>query len=89
MSVVGPKAEAVPAITGAEIPLTVLDIEPSEARKSYVRNLTLIRPDQHVAWRGDEEPADPLAVIDLLRGAPITRGDLHRIPPAPRKPPPR
>ena len=41
-----------------------------------VRNLTLIRPDQHVAWRGDAEPADPLAVIDLLRGAPITRNDL-------------
>jgi hypothetical protein len=29
----------------------------------------LSRPDQHVAWRGDELPADPLALIDRVRGA--------------------
>jgi hypothetical protein len=29
----------------------------------------LVRPDGHVAWRGDDAPADPLAVIDLVRGA--------------------
>jgi hypothetical protein len=29
----------------------------------------LSRPDQHVAWRGDSLPADPLALIDRVRGA--------------------
>jgi hypothetical protein len=31
--------------------------------------LVLSRPDQHVAWRGDRLPADPLALIDRVRGA--------------------
>jgi hypothetical protein len=26
-------------------------------------------PDQHVAWRGDSLPADPIALIDRVRGA--------------------
>jgi hypothetical protein len=29
----------------------------------------LVRPDQHVAWRGHAAPADPLGLIDLVRGA--------------------
>jgi hypothetical protein len=28
-----------------------------------------VRPDGHVAWRGDEVPADPGAVLDQVRGA--------------------
>jgi hypothetical protein len=28
-----------------------------------------VRPDGHVAWRGDRAPDDPLAVIDCIRGA--------------------
>jgi hypothetical protein len=31
--------------------------------------LVLLRPDRHVAWRGDGLPADPLALIDRVRGA--------------------
>ena len=31
--------------------------------------LTLVRPDQYVAWAGDRAPADPLALIDQVRGA--------------------
>jgi hypothetical protein len=31
--------------------------------------MALIRPDHHVAWRGTEAPADPVAVIDRIRGA--------------------
>jgi hypothetical protein len=37
--------------------------------RAYERRLVLVRPDGHVAWRGDASPADPLAVIDRVRGA--------------------
>jgi 2-polyprenyl-6-methoxyphenol hydroxylase-like FAD-dependent oxidoreductase len=51
------------------LPLLVVDVDTSDARSLYTRKLTLIRPDQHVAWRCDEEPASPLDLIDLVRGA--------------------
>jgi 2-polyprenyl-6-methoxyphenol hydroxylase-like FAD-dependent oxidoreductase len=51
------------------VPLTVLDIDRAEARALYERGLTLVRPDQHVAWRGDKAPSSPDALIDFARGA--------------------
>jgi 2-polyprenyl-6-methoxyphenol hydroxylase-like FAD-dependent oxidoreductase len=51
------------------VPLTVLDVDDVNAAEFYARKLTLVRPDRHVAWRGDAEPSDPLALIDHLRGA--------------------
>jgi 2-polyprenyl-6-methoxyphenol hydroxylase-like FAD-dependent oxidoreductase len=51
------------------VPLAVLDIEATEARSLYARNLVLVRPDQHVAWRGNGEPATCIDLIDRLRGA--------------------
>ena len=53
------------------VPLDVLDVDSPEAATIYDRKLVLSRPDQHVAWRGDAEPADPLALIDLVRGAAV------------------
>jgi 2-polyprenyl-6-methoxyphenol hydroxylase-like FAD-dependent oxidoreductase len=50
------------------LPLTVLDVEPA-ACGLYGHRLVLSRPDQHVAWRGDTLPPDPLALIDRVRGA--------------------
>jgi hypothetical protein len=29
----------------------------------------LVRPDGHVAWRGDDLPDDPLGLVDRVRGA--------------------
>jgi 2-polyprenyl-6-methoxyphenol hydroxylase-like FAD-dependent oxidoreductase len=52
------------------VPLAVLDVKSTDAAV-YDRKLVLSRPDQHVAWRGDNEPDDPLALIDLVRGAAI------------------
>jgi 2-polyprenyl-6-methoxyphenol hydroxylase-like FAD-dependent oxidoreductase len=35
------------------IPIKLLRIDDANARRIYERDLVLIRPDQHVAWRGD------------------------------------
>jgi 2-polyprenyl-6-methoxyphenol hydroxylase-like FAD-dependent oxidoreductase len=50
------------------LPLAVLDVGTNEAKEAYSRKLTLVRPDQHVAWRGDEPPTGVLGLIDLVRG---------------------
>ncbi len=50
------------------VPLTILDVTP-DAHEAYRHKLVLVRPDQHVAWRGNEDLAAPLELIDLIRGA--------------------
>jgi 2-polyprenyl-6-methoxyphenol hydroxylase-like FAD-dependent oxidoreductase len=50
------------------VPLAILDVEQPEAAYAGGR-LVLSRPDQHVAWRGDSVPVDPVALIDRIRGA--------------------
>jgi len=52
------------------VPLAVLDVNSAGAAGLYRHALVMSRPDQHVAWRGDCLPANPLALIDQLRGAP-------------------
>jgi hypothetical protein len=49
------------------VPLTVVDVD-TEA-PVYEEKLVLSRPDQHVAWRGNKAPGDPLELIDRVRGA--------------------
>jgi hypothetical protein len=51
------------------VPLRTVTVEEPEAAALYERKLVLVRPDGHVAWRGDAPPADALAVIDRVRGA--------------------
>jgi 2-polyprenyl-6-methoxyphenol hydroxylase-like FAD-dependent oxidoreductase len=51
------------------VPLEVRRIENREAAALYESALVLVRPDGHVAWRGDRAPADALALIDTVRGA--------------------
>jgi 2-polyprenyl-6-methoxyphenol hydroxylase-like FAD-dependent oxidoreductase len=51
------------------VPLAVLNVAASKAADPYSHPLVLSRPDQHVAWRGHALPADPLALIDRVRGA--------------------
>ena len=50
-------------------PLTVFDVEARDACPAYTNALLLVRPDQHVAWRGDQEPSIPEALINVLSGA--------------------
>lgn len=64
--------DATPLLAAArhrEVPLTVLDMASSQAADHYDHPLILSRPDQHIAWRGHALPADPLALIDRVRGA--------------------
>ena len=48
------------------VPLTARDHEP-KALAAYQCRLVLVRPDGHVAWRADQEPADAGALIDVVR----------------------
>ncbi len=54
------------------VPLALLDLAPARAGPAYRHAFVLSRPDQHVAWRGDRMPDDPLPLIDLVRGAATT-----------------
>jgi 2-polyprenyl-6-methoxyphenol hydroxylase-like FAD-dependent oxidoreductase len=51
------------------MPLSVCDIPNEDLAALYERRLVLVRPDGHVAWRGDHAPADAAALIDTVRGA--------------------
>ncbi|WP_072803238.1 FAD-dependent monooxygenase [Rhodococcoides yunnanense] len=52
----------------AGMPLTVVDVDPSRVPETYRHRFVIVRDDQHVAWRGDQAPGDPNALIDRLRG---------------------
>jgi 2-polyprenyl-6-methoxyphenol hydroxylase-like FAD-dependent oxidoreductase len=65
-------ADAMPLVKAAaerKVPLTVCDIHNEEAAALYERRLILVRPDGHVAWRGDELPTNAAQVMDRVRGA--------------------
>ena len=51
------------------VPLRIIDVESPEIAGLYERNLVLVRPDGHVAWRSDDCPADAFALVDRVRGA--------------------
>ena len=51
------------------MPLDVISIEEPNVIDAYERQLVLVRPDGHVAWRGDALPYDPQALINVVRGA--------------------
>jgi hypothetical protein len=65
------------------VPLAVLDVDDPEAGELYARKLVLVRPDRHVAWRGDTEPDDALELIDHLRGARMLARQEHAVTAAP------
>lgn len=51
------------------VPFTTVDVDHGDAVALYQSRLVLVRPDGHVAWRGDTVPADAGALIDRVRGA--------------------
>lgn len=50
------------------LPMSHLAIDSPRIRDLYERDLVLVRPDHHVAWRGDETPADWSTVLDRVTG---------------------
>jgi FAD binding domain/Aromatic-ring hydroxylase, C-terminal len=50
------------------VPLSCIALEAPEVLAAYERQLVLVRPDGHVAWRADTEPADAGALVDVIRG---------------------
>jgi 2-polyprenyl-6-methoxyphenol hydroxylase-like FAD-dependent oxidoreductase len=56
------------AADALHIPLSVLQLTRPDLVSIYEKKLLLIRPDQHVAWRGDVLPADPALVLKRAAG---------------------
>jgi hypothetical protein len=54
------------AFAAAGVPLSTVDL--TGRGSAPAPGLLLVRPDQHVAWRGDAAPADPGALADLVSG---------------------
>ena len=50
------------------LPLKVLALPDTRLRGRYEARFTLIRPDQHVGWRGDALPKDSDGLLDRLSG---------------------
>ena len=57
------------AFARRNVPFAAVPIADPRVRELYERCLVLVRPDGHVAWRGDVMPDEPLAVVDRVRGA--------------------
>lgn len=50
------------------VPVDFLQLARPDLRTIYERNLILVRPDQHVAWRGDRLPDDCKALLRTVTG---------------------
>jgi 2-polyprenyl-6-methoxyphenol hydroxylase-like FAD-dependent oxidoreductase len=62
-------ARLIAAARAQALPLTVVDIAQTEIAALYERSLVLVRPDGHVAWRGDAVPDDAEHLVRVVRGA--------------------
>jgi 2-polyprenyl-6-methoxyphenol hydroxylase-like FAD-dependent oxidoreductase len=56
------------AATARGVPLKLFDVQAPAARDLYRCGLALIRPDQHVAWRGDALPDDCAGLMARVTG---------------------
>jgi 2-polyprenyl-6-methoxyphenol hydroxylase-like FAD-dependent oxidoreductase len=56
------------AIRALGAPLDVLEVPDLAARDLYERDLILVRPDLHVAWRGNRPPDQPERLAAIVTG---------------------
>jgi cellobiose-specific phosphotransferase system component IIB len=52
-----------------KVPLTIQKISERSFIDLYEKAYVLVRPDGHVAWRGDRLPEDLDELVDRVRGA--------------------
>jgi 2-polyprenyl-6-methoxyphenol hydroxylase-like FAD-dependent oxidoreductase len=71
---IGPQAPAPDSIIRAAkslgVPLDVANLPEPDFLSRYQAALVLVRPDGHICWRADEFPADPGAILHIVRGDP-------------------
>lgn len=64
-----PQADRLMAAFAARgVPVKMLDVPSQMARDLYERDLVVVRPDQHVAWRGNADPPDATAIVAQMTG---------------------
>jgi hypothetical protein len=56
------------ALRACGAPLAVLDVPDDTPRQVYGHDLLLLRPDLHVAWRGNQPPEHPENVAATVAG---------------------
>jgi hypothetical protein len=66
----GSTESASPLANAMKAPFEVLDIPDAAARDLYGFDLILLRPDLHIAWRGNRLPAAPHELAALVTGHP-------------------
>jgi len=64
-----PTSSFTDAAQRAGVPLEVIGMDDKQLREIYERNFVLVRPDGHVAWRGNAIPGNTNEIIDKVRGA--------------------
>jgi hypothetical protein len=68
-----PRADIAPFVAASRaraIPLAVIEVAIPGAREMYGRDLALLRPDGHIAWRGDTAQ-DAETVLATVTGAKV------------------
>ena len=65
----GPTSSFTDAAQRAGVPLEVIGMDDKHVHEIYERNFVLVRPDGHVAWRGNAIPGNTNEIIDMVRGA--------------------
>ena len=62
-------APMVEAAARCGVPLKLVDVDPGKTGFGFPEKMLIVRPDSHIAWRGDDVPREPDRLFDRLRGA--------------------